>query len=92
MIISFQQKGLERFYRTGKAGGMQPHHVAKLRLVLGALNEAIDTTQLNIPGWRLRALKGDLKKFWSITINGNWCVIFRFVGHDVELLNYLDYH
>ena len=92
VIISFQHKGLERFFRTGKAGGIQPHHVAKLRLVLGALNEAIDTTQLNIPGWRLHALKGDLKGFWSITINGNWRVIFRFVGHDVELLNYLDYH
>ena len=92
VIISFQHKGLERFFRTGKADGIQPHHVAKLRLVLGALNEAIDSTQLNIPGWRLHALKGDLKGFWSITINGNWRVIFRFVGRDVELLNYLDYH
>nr|WP_245256312.1 type II toxin-antitoxin system RelE/ParE family toxin [Bartonella alsatica] len=32
------------------------------------------------------------KGYWSITVNGNWRVIFRFVGIDVELVNYLDYH
>ena len=30
--------------------------------------------------------------FHSITVNGNWRVIFRFVGQDVELVDYLDYH
>ena len=92
MIISFQHKGLERFFRTGKASGIQSHHSEKLRWVLGALNEAGDTTQLDIPGWRLHRLKGELKGFWSITINGNWRVIFRFVAQDVELVDYLDYH
>ena len=92
VIISFQHKGLERFFRSGKASGIQPHHREKLRWVLGALNEASDSTQLDIPGWRLHRLKGELKGFWSISINSNWRVIFRFVGQDVELVDYLDYH
>lgn len=45
-----------------------------------------------IPGWRLHPLKGELEEFWSLTVNGNWRVIFRFVGSDIELVDYLDYH
>ena len=37
-------------------------------------------------------LKGELAGFWSLTVSGNWRVIFRFVDQDVELLDYLDYH
>jgi len=44
------------------------------------------------PGWRLHPLTGDSKGFFSITVNGNWRVIFRLVEHDVELVDYLDYH
>ena len=92
VIKSFRSKGLEHFYLTGKVSGIQPHHAAKLRLVLAALDQAVDSSQLNLPGWRLHALKGELRGFWSTTISGNWRVIFRFVGTDVELLDYLDYH
>jgi len=38
------------------------------------------------------ALSGDLKGFYSIRVNGNWRIIFRFDGPDVELVDYLDYH
>jgi len=37
-------------------------------------------------------LTGELRGFHSITVNGNWRVICRFVGQDVELVDYLDYH
>lgn len=30
--------------------------------------------------------------FWSVTVSGNWRLIFRFYDGDVELLDYLDYH
>jgi proteic killer suppression protein len=49
-------------------------------------------SDLAAPGWRLHPLTGELKGFHSITVNGNWRVIFRFVGQDVELVDYLDYH
>lgn len=47
---------------------------------------------MNIPGWRLHILHGELQGFWSITVNGNWRLIFQFINNDVELVDYLDYH
>ena len=47
---------------------------------------------LNAPGWRMHELKGDLRGYHSITVNGNWRVVLRFIGLDVELVDYLDYH
>ena len=56
------------------------------------LDRAEDLEAVNLPGWRLHALKGEQAGFWSITASGNWRIIFRFTGPDVELVDYLDYH
>ena len=91
MIKSFRHKGLEAFYTSGSKAGA--HHAEKLRLQLGALNAAISADDLKAPAsWRLHALSGELKGFYSLTVNGNWRVIFRFDESDVELVDYLDYH
>lgn len=47
---------------------------------------------MNFPGWRLHALGRDLAGYWSVTVNGNWRMVFRFEGEDAELVDYLDYH
>ena len=47
---------------------------------------------MNLPGWRLHELKGDRAGHWSVTVNGNWRVTFRFVDGDAEVVDYLDYH
>ncbi len=44
------------------------------------------------PGNRLHPLKGKLAGHWSVSVSGNWRVIFRFDSSDVELVDYLDYH
>jgi proteic killer suppression protein len=92
VIKSFRHKGLEAFFRRGTKSGIQPHHAAKLRVQLTALHSATKPDDLSAPGWRLHPLTGSLKGFYSITVNGNWRVIFRFDGIDVELVDYLDYH
>jgi toxin HigB-1 len=92
MILSFQHKGLELFFKNGNKAKIQPHHAGKLSLQLFALNRATKPEDLDAPGWRLHRLTGEMQGFWSLTVNGNWRLIFRFVGADVELLNYLDYH
>ena len=92
MIKSFRHKGLEAFFRRGPKSGIEPHHAAKLRVQMTALNAATKPDDLSAPGWRLHPLTGSLKGFYSITVNGNWRVIFRFDGIDVELVDYLDYH
>ena len=92
MIKSFRHKGLEAFFRRGTKSGIQPHHATKLRVQLTALNAATKPDDLSAPGWRLHPVTGSLRGFYSITVNGNWRVIFRFDGADVELVDYLDYH
>ena len=39
-------------------------------------------SQMDVPGFRLHPLKGDLKGFWGVTVQANWRVIFRFVEGD----------
>jgi len=92
MIIGFRHKGLEKFYRTGTTKGIQPSHAEKLRRILGMLDVAIELDDLNVPAFKLHQLKGDLKGHWAIWVNGNWRVTFRFVGIDIELVDYQDYH
>jgi toxin HigB-1 len=92
MIRSFQHKGLEAFFRSGTKSGIQPHHASKLRIVLTALEHAKSPGDMSAPSWRFHALSGDRKGFFSVTISGNWRLIFRFEGRDAELIDYLDFH
>lgn len=92
MIKSFRHKGLEKFYRTGSKAGIQAKHASKLRRILGLLDVATKAEDVNLPGYRLHPLTGKQKGFFLVWVNGNWRIILRFVGDDVELVNYLDYH
>ncbi|MCL2656292.1 MAG: type II toxin-antitoxin system RelE/ParE family toxin [Betaproteobacteria bacterium] len=92
MIVGFRHKGFEDFYRTGATRGIQAAHARKLGMILAALDAASEPKDINLPGLRLHPLKGDLKGHWSVEVNGNWRVTFRFAGTDVELVDYQDYH
>lgn len=92
MIVSFRHKGLEAFYRSGTTKGIQPAHAAKLGRILTLLEVAASAPDLSLPGFKLHPLKGDMKGQWSIWVNGNWRVTFRFLDGDVELVDYQDYH
>ena len=92
MISSFRQKGLKRLYEDDDAGGLNPGHVEKLRRILARLDIATTPRDLNLPGYRLHPLKGDLKGFWAVTVQANWRVTFRFAeGHALDV-DYVDYH
>ncbi len=92
MIKSFRHKGLERFYKTGSKAGIMPAHEKRLRLILAHLDLTEGTREMGLPGLGLHPLEGNMKGFWSVVVNGNWRVIFRFVGKDAYDVNYLDYH
>jgi proteic killer suppression protein len=92
MIVRFRHKGLEALYRSGSARGVQAAQAPKLARILAALDAAATPNELDHPGYKLHPLKGDMKGHWSIWVNGNWRVTFRFIGSDVELVDYKDYH
>lgn len=92
MIKSFEHKGIKTFFETGSKAGIQPHHADKLRLQLAALNQAKKHEDMAVPSWRLHALQGRLSGHWSVTVNGNWRLTFKFEDGDAFLIDYQDYH
>lgn len=92
MIISFAHKGLEKFYQTGSMACIQAAHAPRLRLILSNLDVAERINDMNLPGFGLHQLQGKRDGYWAVKVSGNWRIIFRYTGRDVELLDYLDYH
>ena len=92
MIKSFKHKGLQLFYETGSTKGIQSEHVKKIRMRLVALDTAQELDDLKLPGFNLHPLHGDRDGTWSIKVNGNWRITFRFENGDVYIVNYEDYH
>ena len=92
MIKSFKHKGLKKLYETGSKQGVKPEHATRLRLILARLDASVDPEDMNLPGLVLHPLKGSLKSFWSVSVSGNWRVIFRFENGNATDVDYLDYH
>ena len=92
MIKSFKHKGLQKFYETGSTAGIQPAHSQKLRMRLVALDTATILNDIDLPGFRLHPLKGDMQEVWAIDVSKNWRLTFKFVDGDVFIVNYEDYH
>ncbi len=59
---------------------------------LVALDTATVIDDIDLPGFRLHPLKGNIKSLWSIEVNKNWRITFVFKAGDVYIVNYEDYH
>jgi proteic killer suppression protein len=92
MIRSIRHKGLKRLYDDDDPRGVIADHAQKLRDVLVRLDAAAVVADLDLPGFRLHPLKGDLKGFWAVTVRANWRLIFRFAGADVIDVDLVHYH
>ena len=92
MIKNFKHKGLKKLYETGSKQGIKPVHATRLRLILARLDASASAEDMNLPGLGLHSLKGSLKSFWSVSVSGNWRVIFRFENNNAVDIDYLDYH
>ena len=92
MIKGFKHRGLKKFFETGSKKGIQANHADKLSIILTALNAATVVEDLSLPAFRLHKLSGSRTKIWSVWVNGNWRVTFKFIKGDAEIVNYEDYH
>jgi len=94
MILHFRHKGLRQLYEDGSAEGVPSGMADKLRKLLFALETAETLEQLRrFPGWKLHPLKGNLKGSWSLTVTGNWRLVFRYdeqanTASDIDLIDY----
>jgi proteic killer suppression protein len=92
MIKTFRHKGLKKLYEKGSQQGVRPEHVTRLRLILARLDASQSPQDMGLPGLNLHPLKGEYKSCWSVTVSGNWRVIFKFEDNRAIEVDYLDYH
>jgi toxin HigB-1 len=92
VIKSFRHAGVEKFFKTGSKAGILPAHPERLANRLQVLNFAKSSADMNMPGWGLHPLVGDLKGHWAVKVSGNWRLTFAFEKEDAILVDYQDYH
>lgn len=92
MIQSFRHKGLKRLYEEDDPRGIIQEHAEKLRDILARLDAASSSADMDIAGFRLHPLKGELKGHWAVTVRANWRVIFQFADGIALDVDYIDYH
>ena len=92
MIKSFKHKGRKKLYESGSMLGGKTEHVARLRLISARFDASTAPRDMNLPDLSLHPLKGSLKNHRSVSVSGNWRVIFRFEDGYVLDVDYLDYH
>ena len=92
MIVSFGDKTTQKIWEGEWVKGFSTDLQETARRKLRMLNNSIDIKDLMIPpSNRLEKIKGNLKDFYSIRVNDQWRIFFRWVNgnaFDVELIDY----
>jgi toxin HigB-1 len=93
MIQSFACKETERFFKTGKSKRLPPDILARAGMRLIQINAATAVSDLQMPpSNRLEMLGGNRAGQWSIKINNQWRVCFRFENGNAQDVEITDYH
>lgn len=92
MILSFRHKGLKLLFEKADRRKLLADYADKCERILARLEEATDISHMDLPGFRLHPLKGNLAGFWSITVSSNWRIVFRFEGGHAREVDLIDYH
>ena len=91
-IKTFKHKGLKKFFDSGSKAGIQAAHAKKIEGILDRLDAVTEVKDMNFPGSDFHPLKGDKRGFYSVHVNGNWTIIFRFEKGDAKDVDLIDYH
>jgi len=93
MIRTFANFETEWYFSTGNSRRLPTEILKRAAMRLTQINEATVIDDLRFPpSNRLEALKGDRKGRWSIRINEQWRICFRFVNGDAFDVEIVDYH
>ena len=93
MIGTVRHKALRRLVETGDGKGLPPEMLGRIKRMLSVLYAADDLKPLEaFSGWRLHSLKGDLAGYWSLSVSGNWRLIFKWQDGTASKLDLVDYH
>ena len=79
-------------YEHGDTSRIGANIVERVALALADVDAATGASDLDLPGYRLHPLKGDRKGYWSLSISGNWRMVFRLESGDAYDVDLIDYH
>jgi toxin HigB-1 len=93
MIVSFGDKTTQKIWEGERVKGFSTEIQEITRRKLRMLNNSIDIKDLMIPpSNRLEKLKGNLKDFYSIRVNDQWRIIFKWENGNEYNVELIDYH
>lgn len=92
VIRSIRNKGLRRFAETGDSSRLSVQNPARIVRILRLLDAASSPGQMNMPGFRFHALKGDQAGRYAVDASGNWRITFGWSGEDAVDVDLEDYH
>ena len=88
--MKIAHRGLRRYHERGDASQLNPDWLPRIRRVLTQLNQATGPRHLAVPGFGLHPLKRRLRGHWSVSVSGNWRIVFPFEDGkpvDVQLID-----
>jgi len=92
VIGSFKHKGLREFFETGNSRKLSVQNSARVRRILLALDAATKAEQMDLPGFKFHALKGNLAGRYSVWATANYRITFAFDGEHATNVDLEDYH
>jgi proteic killer suppression protein len=92
MIRTFRHKGLRRLFLDDDRRGVRADQSGKLARILARLHAARTASDMDLPGYRLHPLKGELEGFHAVAVQANWRVTFRLADGDAYDVDFVDYH
>ena len=93
MIVSFGSKGTKKIWHGERVKGFATRLPGIARRKLRMLNNSQNLTDLQVPpSNKLEKLKGNLKEYYSIRINNQWRIIFKWDKGNAADVEIIDYH
>ena len=92
MIKHFRHRGLRRLYERDDKSQVRADMLDRIENILALLDRADSPEVLDLPGFRLHPLRGELRGFWAVTVRANWRIIWRFEESDATDVDLIDYH
>jgi proteic killer suppression protein len=92
MIITFKHKGLELFFCKSSYRRNSCAIRTSIEQMLDRLDACKRADDMDLPGYKFHALKGDRLGEFAVSITGNWRLTFEFDGEDAKKVNLEDYH
>jgi proteic killer suppression protein len=92
MIASFRSRALRALWERNDASGVNPNVAHRIRRILAILDGAETIRDLDVPGFRFRALRGFAPRRYSMRVTGNRRITFAFESGEATAVELEDYH